>query len=137
VGRRKSPKHGTLAHVFGELVSFPRLLAHPNFSLQVVLIQEEEVRRRDATRNWRRRGWGTLERRLLQVVEQRVFETPADLLALLPATLVAPFTTADLAAAAGLPRGLAQKMAYCLRDMGGLVVVGKRGRSLLYDVLRA
>ena len=29
--RRKSPKRGKIEDVFGELVSFPKLLAHPNF----------------------------------------------------------------------------------------------------------
>ena len=53
LGRRKSPKHGTLLHLFEELVSFPELLKNSNFSLHIVLIQEEEIRRHDK----RRRGW--------------------------------------------------------------------------------
>lgn len=137
--RRKSPRRDTVEHVFDELVSIPQLLAHPNFSLQVVLIQEEEVRRYDGARNpqgafgaWRRKGWVTHERRLLQVVGQRLFETPKDMLALIPTTLPEPFTTTDLAEATGQPLWLAQKMAYCLRAMGAITVVGKRGRGILY-----
>ena len=139
LGRRKSPKHGTVELVFEELVSIPQLLAHPNFALDVLLIQEEEVRRYDGTRNpqgafgsWRRKGWVTHERRLLQVVGQRLFETPKDMLALIPTTLPEPFTTTDLAEATGQPLWLAQKMAYCLREMGAITVVGKRGRGILY-----
>jgi hypothetical protein len=130
--RRKSPKRGTVELVFEELVSLPQLLAHPNFSLDVLLIQEEEVRRFDGTRNWRQKGWGTHERRLLQVVGQRLFETPQDMLALVPTTLSEPFTTTDLAEATDQPRWLAQKMAYCLRAMGAIAIVGKRSRALLY-----
>ena len=89
-------KRGTLGLVFQELVSLPQLLAHPNFSLKVLLIQEE-ARRYDGTRNWRRKGWVTHERRLLQVVDRRLFETPADMRALIPASLVEPFTTPQLA----------------------------------------
>ena len=132
LGRRKSPKRGTVELVFEELVSIPQLLAHSNFSLDVLLIQEEEVRRYDGTRNWRRKGWVTHERRLLQVVGQRLFETPKDMLALIPTTLPEPFTTTDLAEATGQPLWLAQKMAYCLREMGAITVVGKRGRGILY-----
>ena len=132
LGRRKSPRRGTVELVFEELVSLPQLLAHPSFSLQVVLIQEEEVRRYDGTRNWRRKGWVTHERRLLQVVGQRLFETPQDMLALVPTTLNEPFTTTDLAEATDQPLWLAQKMAYCLRTMGAITVVGKRGRGILY-----
>jgi hypothetical protein len=130
--RRKSPKRGAIEHVFRELVSFPELLTRPNFSLEVLLIQEEEVRRYDGTRGWRRRGWVTEERRLLDVVDEQRFESPADMGALLPDTLDEPFTTADLAGALDRPRWLAQKMTYCLREMNAIVQVGKRGNAFLY-----
>lgn len=132
VSRRKSPKRGRVEHVFAELVSFPTLLADPNFSLEVLLIQEEELRRFDERRGWRRRGWVTLERRLLRVLERVRFETPADMVVLIPRDLAEPFTTSDLAAALAQPRRLAQQMAYCLREMGVVVHVGKQGNSILY-----
>ena len=132
LGRRKSPKRGRLEHVFAELVSFPALLANPNFALEALLIQEEEVRRYDGKRGWRRHGWVTQERRLLDVVDRRLFETPADMVALLPSALAQPFTTADLGIALAKPRWLAQKMAYCLREMGAIKAVGKRGNAILY-----
>jgi hypothetical protein len=130
--RRKSPKRGALVHVFEELVSFPTLLADPGFSLDVLLIHEQEVRRYDRRRGWRRRGWVTHERQLLEVVGQRHFRTPGDLRSLLPPTLNDPFTTADLASAIARPRRLAQRMAYCLREMGLIDRAGKRGRAILY-----
>jgi hypothetical protein len=132
LGRRKSPKRGILELVFEELVSIPQLLAHPNFSLEVLLIQEEESRRHDGSRNWRRKGWVTHERRLLQVVDRRLFETPTDMQTMIPASLVEPFTTTQLAEAKDQPLWLAQKMAYCLREMGAITAVGKRGRGILY-----
>ena len=132
LGRRKSPKHGTIESVFEELVSIPRLLAHPDFSLQVVLIQEEQVRRQNGPRNWRRKGWSSHERRLLQVVDQWIFESPQDMQALIPASLPEVFTTADLSEATGQPVWLVQKMAYCLRLMETIAVTGKRGRWILY-----
>ncbi len=132
LGRRRSPKRGAVEMIFAELVSFPRLLRHPNFTLEVLLIREEEVRVRDDTVNWRRRGWATSERRLLEVVSGRVFEQPADLLALAPADLPDPFTPVQLARALGQPTWLARKMTYCLREMDMLVPAGKRGRSHLF-----
>jgi hypothetical protein len=36
-----------LEHIFGELVSFPKLLANPNFSIEVLFVREE-VRRYEA-----------------------------------------------------------------------------------------
>jgi len=132
LGRRKSPQRGAVEFLFRELVSIPQLLAHPNFSLAVLLIREEEVRSFEAGRNWRRNGWGTRERRLLGVIEERLFQTPADLAALLPATLADPFTARQLAAALGQPVWLAHKMVYCLRALGLLTPAGKNGRAISY-----
>ena len=132
--RRKSPKRGVAEELFKELVSFPQLMCNPNFSLQVVLIQEEEVRRYDGKRRWRRQGWVTEERRLLKVIESNLYNTPADLIAMIPAELPDPFTTADLARSMQIPRWLAQKAAYCLRQMGSITHVGHKSRSYLYTL---
>ena len=132
LGRRRSPKRGTLEEVFEELVYLPGLLANPNFSVEVLFIHEEEVRRYDAGRGWRRHHWVTQERRLLDVVDRRLFETPGDMCALIPQAVADRFTTADLADATGRPRWLAQKMAYCLRQMGAIEPVGKHRNSILY-----
>lgn len=135
LSRRRSPKRGSLAHVFRELVSFPDLIPRENFALEVLLIQEEEIRRFDGTRAWRRRGWVTHERRLLNVVDRRSFQTPESMASLLPACLPDPFTTSDLATCLAQPKRLAQQMAYCLRRMGIIAQVGKRGKSNLYTQL--
>jgi hypothetical protein len=132
--RRKSPKRGRVEDLFWEMVSFPQLLANPRFSLEVLLIREEEVRRYDGKRKWRRRGWVIEERRLLGVVDQRLFEEPEDWLALLPESLGESFTARDVANALDIGRQLAQKMAYCLRKAGVIELTGKRGRANLYAV---
>lgn len=132
LGRRRSPKHGTAVDVFAELVSFPALVAHPGLDLEVVLILEEEERRHDPTRAWRRKGWVVEERRLVGVVDGVPLTGPADLAALLPDGLPDPFTTADLAAALGRPRRLAQQMAYCLRHADVLTPDGSQGRAVAY-----
>jgi hypothetical protein len=131
--RRKSPKCGRVEDLFRGMVSFPQLLAHPNFSLEVLMTREEEVRRYEGKRRWRKRGWVTEERRLLEVVDRRLFEEPADWLALLPEGLES-FTAGDLAEAMDIRRDLAQKMAYCLRTVRAIDLVGRRGRANLYSV---
>ena len=135
LSRRKSPKAGRVETVFGELVSIPHLLAHPNFRLDVLLIQTEEVWRahdKGGKRGWRRGGWIIHEKRLVEVVACHTFTGPGQLAALLPETLPAPFTTAELSTHTGLPRRLAGQMAYCLREMGQIQAQGKRGRAWLY-----
>jgi hypothetical protein len=136
VTRRKSPKRGRVEDLFWEMVSFPELLANPDLSLEVLIIKEEEVWRYEGRRRWRRRGWAVEERRLLEVVGQRLFEATADWRALLPKGLV-EFTARDLSEAIGIRRALAQKMVYCLRKMGVIAQIGKEGRANLYRVAGA
>jgi hypothetical protein len=133
LGRRKSPKRGELVDVFGELVSFPGLVRCPNFALELLLVQEEEVRRKDGKGSWRRRGWSIHDRRLLAVEERVSLSFPEGYQALIPPDLPFPFTSRDLSEALGLGRRLAGQMAYCLREMGVLHVVGKRGNAYLYE----
>ena len=130
--RRKSPKRGREIEVFKELVSFPELMSDSNFSLEIALIQEEQVREQHPGRYWRQNGWKTTERRLVNVVEEKAYHVPSDLVALLPETLPQQFTTVELAEEMRISRQLAQKMAYCLRQMDVFDVVGKRDRSILY-----
>lgn len=130
--RRKSPVHGAVEHVFRELVSIPALALHPCFSLEVLLIEEEQIWRDDGRGSWRRQRWSIADRRLLRVIDQLPLETAADYQALLPPALPALFTTAELAEALGQPRRLAGQMVYCLREMGLLTAHGKRGRAVLY-----
>lgn len=132
IGRRKSPKRGRLEDAFEEIVSVSWLLAHPSFSLEILLTQEEEVRTQAPGRGWRRKGWVVVERRLVGVVESHVISHPADLLGWLPPGLPSPFTTAHLAEGLSVSRDLAQKMAYCLRESGAIQRVGKQGNALTY-----
>ena len=131
--RRKSPKRGRLEDLFWELVSIPHLLTNPNFSLEVLMIREEEMRRYAGKRHWRKRGWLTEGRRLLEVLDQRSFGQSADWLGFLPDGLEA-FTTIDLATGMNTRRELAQKMAYCLRESRMIELIGRRGRANLYRV---
>jgi hypothetical protein len=132
LSRRKSPRRGTYEDLFNELVSMPALMKEPDFSLEVLLIHEEEIRIHDPHRAWRRRGWVTLERRLLDVIEKRCFDSPEDLMSFIPPSIGCKFTTSDLAAALQKSIRLAGKMAYCLRETGMIRPVGKRGRAILY-----
>lgn len=132
LSRRKSPKRCDFHDVFNELIRLTPVLVHPNFSLDLLLIREEEVRKFDGVRGWRRSGWITHERRLLEVVERRSMESRADIEQFIPPGLAEPFTTSGIAEVAGIPRRLAQRMVYCLRSAGCIVPAGKQGHAFLY-----
>jgi hypothetical protein len=131
LSRRKSPRHAGLQDIFGELVRVADLATHPNLTIEVLLIDEEQVWRDDGMGSWRRRNWSLADRRLLAVNESAAFEHPADFLALLPA-LPEPFTNAHLAAMPGWRPRLAGQATYALRAMGLLEVEGKQGRGNLF-----
>jgi hypothetical protein len=133
ITRRKSPRKGRWEDLFRELVSIPALLSHPNFSLEIVLVKAEESRRFVGKRRWRRGGWAIEGRRLLEVMDRRVFDQLGHWRACLPEGLES-FTTKDLAAASATSRELAQKMAYCLYKGGVIELTGRQGRANLYRV---
>jgi hypothetical protein len=116
------------------MVSIPQLLSNRNFSLEVLLIREEEARRYEGKRRWRSKGWAVEARRLLDVLDRRLFKELADWRGFLPRGLKS-FTTNDLATAMNTRRRLAQKIAYCLEKGKVIELIGKRGRANLYRVL--
>ena len=128
---RRSPKRGRAEDVFARLVSLPALLARPGFELEVLLTHEDEFRRHEHGRAFRRRGWVVAGRALRSVEETVRLSTPAEAVALLP-HLPDHFDTAELAAAGGWTRRLAQQTTYCLRAMQVLEADGRRGRAVLY-----
>jgi len=110
-------------------------MCHPNLSLEVLIICEEELWLDDGQGSWRRKRWSIHDRRLTDIVQAVTFTTPADFAALLPASLPAIFDSGELASAIHQPRYIAQKMAYCLREMDVLQKTGKRRNALLYSIV--
>jgi hypothetical protein len=134
IERRKSPRKGTIEHIFTELVSIPHLIERDNFSLDVLMIREEQVWLKDGRGSWRRKGWSVMDRRLIDVVQQVTFSTPADFRALLPNNLPAEFTVKDVARGLRQPDYIAGKMLFCLRAMNAITLIGKKGRAYLYSL---
>lgn len=132
--RRWSPKRGGWIDLFDELVYLTGVLPHPGLEIQALLVEVEEERRpKPAERcRWKRANYEIDDRRLTAVVDERMIRAPSDLWQLLPPMPKAPFDTAELAAACGIPRWRAQRVAYTLSRSGAAKAVGKRGRSQLY-----
>jgi hypothetical protein len=134
ISKRKSPKRGSVEHLFFELVSIPKLAVSPNLSIEVLLTQEEEIWKNDGKGSWRRKRWSISDRRLLNVLESVILTTTCDYQNLLPACLSHEFTTANLMEVMGINYRLAGKMTYCLREMGAIKQIGKQGRAFLYTI---
>jgi len=134
VRRRKSPKKGKLIDLFYELVHTPSLIKDRNFSIEVLLIEEEELRCNDGRGSWRRRGVSVKDRKLLKVFDRIVFEDSRDFQAFLPKELDGYFTNKVLASKRGISIKLAQKITYCLRKMGAISIADKKRNELLFQV---
>jgi hypothetical protein len=135
IERRLSPKRGGLLDLFDELVHFTRVFPHRRLTLEVPLIEIEEWRYPGhGRRRWRRPGDHQVEdQRLVDITEVHRFRAAGDLCRLLPKKLPRPFHTGQLAEGLGVQRWLAQRVAYCLREMGAVSAVGKQGGAWLYE----
>ena len=129
--RRRSPKRGAIVHILRELVYLPEMLNHPNFYVEAVLTEEEELQTYDPKAR-RAEGVGVARRHLLNVVERCRLSCADDLWSFVQDGLPEEFTTQDLAAAMGQPKSLAQQLAYCLRHLSAVDICGKTGNALVY-----
>ena len=133
LSRRKSPKRGKIFHLFQELVRIPRFVLNANFSVEVLMVRAEVVWREDGRGSWRRKGRSIIDQRLIEVISRQQFSGPQDYRSLLPTGLPAIFTVKELARLSDQSVRCAGQMAYCLREMGVLEPVGKRGRAIVYQ----
>lgn len=134
VSRRQSPKRSGIVDLVHELVYFTRVFPHPRLVLEVPLVEVEEHRipMPPRRRRWRRKDYIMLDQCLVEVVDVRRFQTSGDLLALIPAKLAEPFTTAQIAEAIDKPRWVAQRLAYCLKKCGAIRESGKIRHAMSY-----
>ncbi|MEO1497654.1 MAG: hypothetical protein AAFV43_10930 [Planctomycetota bacterium] len=134
VSRRWSPKRGAATDLFDELVHFTRAFPHKRVAIESPLVEVEELRYpgHGKRRRWRENDFVVEDQRLVRVVKTVELRSRDDLWSLVAGDLPQPFDTAELADAMGAPRWIAQRAAYCLREMGAAKVVGKRGNARLY-----
>jgi hypothetical protein len=133
VRSRRSPVKQKPAHIFLELVHFG-VFPSPRLKLDLLLTEQEELRLPPTARSSRRKRYHVHDRRLVAVQHRMTLETADDLWQLLQPSADLPevFSTAQLAESCGIPRWLAQKAAWCFRNMKFLELAGKQGNSLLY-----
>jgi len=132
--RRQSPKKGRIEDLFYELVYIAKWVSHPNFSMEILLTSEEELRIQDGRGSWRRKGVSIQDRRLNKIFERHLFSHPAEYRRLLPQTIPDSFTNHQLANLLSIPHRLASKMTYTLLQIGILEIDGKQGRSYCFKL---
>lgn len=136
VSRRLSPKRGSVLDLFHELIYFTRVYPHKNLVLEVPLVDIEEWRYpgHGRRRRWRRNDHVVEDQKLLEVRQIHRFRTSRDLTELIPSDLPSPFHTGHLAESLGVDRWVAQRVAYCLREMNAVAEIGKDRNTRLYQL---
>ena len=128
---RFSPKKARPFDIFDDLIGLVQVFPHPNLEIEVVSVEIDEVRviRR------RKPGFLLADRWLRRVLGSVSLNESADLWDLLPCPTVwhEPFTTRDLSERLERPPVFAQRVAYCLRQSGAALAVGKRGNLCVYE----
>jgi hypothetical protein len=118
--------------VFDELVKASGLIASRNVTVEVLLVRIAEVKTRDGTGSWRKRGDRTVDRELVEVLSSRSFRTRGQWLSLIPKGLSPPWTSAALGEALGIAPDRARKILYCLARAGLLAEAERQGRRKAY-----
>ena len=134
--RRFSPKKGSILDLFDDLVHFTRVFPHENLVLETPLVDIEEWRYpgHGRRRRWRANDHQVEDQKLTRLHKIHRFRTARDLLQLVPDSLPRPFHTGHLASDLGVPRWVAQRIAYCLRKTGAAQQVGKQRNTRLYQI---
>jgi hypothetical protein len=131
---RKSPRRGKIEDIFYELVYLPKLLVHPRFEIEVVMIDMEEHWIDDGKGSWRRRRWSIHDKKLLKLRKSHLFSSPIAFKTLIPDTLPPEFTSRIFSKESRVNMRLAQKMLYCFTKMKLVERNGKKGQAYLYKI---
>jgi hypothetical protein len=133
VSNRKSPKKRGFYDVFRALVHAPQLLVEPQVSIEIPLVEVEDIRMNDGRGSWRRKGDRRVERSLVGVLGSSLFASPEDWLGLVPLE-GEPWSSASLATSLGTSPEVARSILYTFAKAGLLVDAGKNGRFKLYGL---
>jgi hypothetical protein len=135
-GRRRSPKKGRMSDLFSELIRIPSLFSEGNLSVEVLMIEVEEIWCNDGKGSWKRKGASIEDRKLIRVFERVIFEHKADFLRVLPKDLPDPFSNRNLAESLGITVNQSRKMTYSLRKIGTIKHVGKNRNQMLFRTVQ-
>ncbi len=136
VYRRKSPLRRCILDIAWEVTQIWPLLGSRNLELEVLLTKEEEVRAQDGAGSWRRKGVSIIDRRLVEIVDRKVFREVDDFRVLLPDDCPEDFTNRKLAETMGVPVEKVRRVTYLLKKLGVLRVAGKDGNAHVFKFTR-
>lgn len=143
VSNRLSPKCGQVHELFEELIYLRGVFPHPRLTLEIPIVDVNQVRwmRKKKSRRRRDPGFVIEDTQLVEVRSTIELTDAADLWRLLPldSAAVVPagkneFNTQDLADAVGCPRWIAQRIAYVLHHCQAIAPSHRNKIGVHYQV---
>lgn len=137
ISKRRSPKKEGIYSVFRGLTKLYPYLLDKNFTLEVLLIESNELRKRvplsyNHIRARHKTNYQKIDKTLVKIIESTLFKTVEDYLALIPDTNGAPFCIKDFPC----PAKDARFATWVLLKMGLITVVKKVGNMKYYSVFK-
>lgn len=139
LSKRKSPKKHTLYELFDELMGIYPILLYKNFILEVLCIEQTELRRvteapvQTSNKSRRRlKPWIKTDKKLNCIICKKRFSKPVDYIKLLPPEIAVPFCASDLAKTEAGRQ--AHKMLWVLHKMELIERIEAASRSYYYKI---
>jgi hypothetical protein len=130
--RRKSPKKGSIWHIFNALIYAPQLPLVKRVIIEVVMADITEKRIKNGKGSWRRRGISIHDKELSVWHGRITFGKPADYLRFIPFKKGEEFTVSSLAKQAGIESWTARKALYVLTIMKIVKRIHKKNQAWVY-----
>jgi len=132
LSRRRSPKKARYEDLFSQIIYLgPWIIGKP-ITLEVVMVSDEIIWQNDGKGSWRRKGWSITDRRLINTLSSREFQSKDDYASLLPTELPQRFSVKHLAEYGKLPLRLSGQMLYFLAQINSVERLGREGRAYIY-----
>ena len=132
-GKRKSPKIGSPYEIMRELYKIKDLLAHPNLSLTVAMLEIEEIRSLTGWSADKKKGSTRVDRIPVGLTDEITIDSADDYAKLIPPALPPQFGTKEYQKASRLSRSGAQTALNVLHHLEVVERVGKSGNAYLYQ----
>ena len=128
-----SPRHGRAEDLLGELYCLIPYLQNPRLRFLVLLIDAQDFRLLNPRSKNPKKGGERFERIPTSLIEERLYASPDDYRAFLPASLVSPFTVKEFSRATGIRGRDAYSAVRVLAALGLLRPAPPIGRSMAFE----
>lgn len=133
--KRKSPKKGNPYEAFYQLYKIKNYLKHPNLKLKIVMLNIEETRLLNGWSHNKKRGSTRFDRIPVELVRELEIDNISDYVQLIPIDVPDTFDSKLYAKAAHISVEMAQIALNILTYMGTVKRIGKKGNSILYNIV--